>query len=201
MADEEKVKEKIKICKETYFKLNDTRYEFTKQRYTAIMQILVIAFGFMPFVLDKLEVVSAFRIVLDFFINNSSYEFNVFRVTASIFIVFILAYVCLIIYAIHSVIKYLQDYELFFDKLSEMNNCDMQLLNGNFDGENAEQEKQERKLLESQSQYRNEACSVRTRCESRNNSIPKIVTLIFVLMACCFLCGIIFRTLINKDLI
>ncbi|PUD86796.1 hypothetical protein C2R46_04490 [Helicobacter pylori] len=137
MADEEKIKEKIKICKETYFKLNDTRYEFTKQRYTAIMQILVIAFGFMPFVLDKLEVVSAFRIVLDFFINNSSYEFNVFRVTASIFIVFILAYVCLIIYAIHSVIKYLQDYELFFDKLSEMNNCDMQLLNGNFDGENA----------------------------------------------------------------
>ncbi len=193
MTDEEKIKEKIKICKETYFKLNDTRYEFTKQRYTAIMQILVIAFGFMPFVLDKLEVVSAFRIVLDFFINNSSYEFNVFRVTVSIFIVFILVYIYFIIYTIHSVIKYLQDYELFFDKLSEMSNRDMQLLNGNFDGENAEQEK---KLLELQSQCRNEASSVRIRYESRNDNIPKKVTLIFVLMACCFLCGIIFRTLL-----
>ncbi len=193
MTDREKIEEKIKICKETYFKLNDTRYEFTKQRYTAIMQILVAAFGFMPFVLDKLEVVSAFKIALALFINNSSCEFSMIRMVAFIFIIFILLYVYLIIYTIHSVIEYLQDYELFLDKLSEMTNCDMRLLNGNFDGENVEQEK---KLLDFQSQCRNEASNVRIRCESMNNSIPKKVTWIFVLMACCFLCGIIFKALL-----
>ncbi|WP_257570946.1 hypothetical protein [Helicobacter pylori] len=37
-TDKEKIKtEKIKTERESYFKVNSVRYDFTKQRYTAIM--------------------------------------------------------------------------------------------------------------------------------------------------------------------
>ncbi|MFB1341711.1 hypothetical protein ACLGEB_03010 [Helicobacter pylori] len=58
-------KEKIKTEREFYFRVNSVRYDFTKQRYTIIMQILVVAFGFMPFVLDKLNIVPILKAIAE----------------------------------------------------------------------------------------------------------------------------------------
>ncbi len=56
-TDKEKIKtEKIKTERESYFKVNSVRYDFTKQRYTIIMQILVAALGLIPFAIDKLNI-------------------------------------------------------------------------------------------------------------------------------------------------
>ncbi|WP_187859744.1 DMT family transporter [Helicobacter pylori] len=53
----EKIKtEKIKTEREFYFKINAMRYDFAKQRYIALMPILVAAFGFIAFAIDKLNI-------------------------------------------------------------------------------------------------------------------------------------------------
>ncbi|WP_033589722.1 hypothetical protein [Helicobacter pylori] len=57
MTDEEKIKtEQIKTEREFYFKINSVRYDFTKQRCTTLIQVLVVAFGFTPFVIDKMNI-------------------------------------------------------------------------------------------------------------------------------------------------
>ncbi|WQS34180.1 hypothetical protein KVF10_06465 [Helicobacter pylori] len=57
MTDREKFEaEKIKTEKESYFKINAMRYDFAKQRYIALMPILVAALGFIPFAIDKLNI-------------------------------------------------------------------------------------------------------------------------------------------------
>ncbi len=61
-TDKEKIKtEKIKTEKESYFKVNSVRYDFTKQRYTAIMQILVVAFGLIAFAIDRLNIMPVLK--------------------------------------------------------------------------------------------------------------------------------------------
>ncbi|WQS13154.1 hypothetical protein KVC03_01025 [Helicobacter pylori] len=53
----EKLKtEKIKIEREFYFKINTMRYDFAKQRYIAVVSILVAALGFIAFAIDKLNI-------------------------------------------------------------------------------------------------------------------------------------------------
>ncbi|WQS94758.1 CD20-like domain-containing protein [Helicobacter pylori] len=56
-TDKEKIKtEEIKTEKESHFKINAMRYDFAKQRYIALMQILVVSFGLIAFAIDRLNI-------------------------------------------------------------------------------------------------------------------------------------------------
>ncbi|WP_237003303.1 hypothetical protein [Helicobacter pylori] len=54
-------KEKIKTEKESYFKINTMRYDFAKQRYIAVVPILVAALGFIAFAIDKLNILPVLK--------------------------------------------------------------------------------------------------------------------------------------------
>ncbi|WQT01890.1 hypothetical protein E5D97_00860 [Helicobacter pylori] len=62
MTDREKIEveklktEKIKTEGEFYFKIDAMRYDFAKQRYIAVMSILVAALGLIPFAIDRLNI-------------------------------------------------------------------------------------------------------------------------------------------------
>ncbi len=124
-ADKEKIKteeiktekesyftEEIKTEKESYFKVNSVRYDFTKQKYTAIMQILVIAFGFMPFVLDKLNIVPILKAIAE---QPFHYLFFVI-----LFCISALACMILTIMTLYSVIKFLNKYEHYLDCIADI---------------------------------------------------------------------------------
>ncbi len=58
----EKLKiEKIKTEREFYFKINTMRYDFAKQRYIAVVPILVAALGFIAFAIDKLNILPVLK--------------------------------------------------------------------------------------------------------------------------------------------
>ncbi len=120
-TDKEKIKtEKIKTERESYFKVNSVRYDFTKQRYTAIMQILVVAFGFMPFVLDKLNIVPILKAIAE---RPFYYLFFVI-----LFCGFALACMFLTIITLYSVIKFLNKYEHYLDCIAEIIDCNVKEL-------------------------------------------------------------------------
>ncbi len=61
-TDKEKIKtEKIKTERESYFKVNTMHYDFAKQRYIALMPILVAAFGLIAFAIDRLNIMPVLK--------------------------------------------------------------------------------------------------------------------------------------------
>ncbi|WQS05061.1 hypothetical protein KVD72_00845 [Helicobacter pylori] len=59
---EKKIKtEEIKTEREFYFKINTMRYDFAKQRYIAVVPILVAALGFIAFAIDKLNILPVLK--------------------------------------------------------------------------------------------------------------------------------------------
>ncbi|MCQ2872199.1 hypothetical protein ACQJ5S_07570 [Helicobacter pylori] len=174
MTDEEKIKtEQIKTEREFYFKINSVRYDFTKQRYTAIMQILVVAFGFMPFVLDKLNIVSILKVAAE---QSCFYLFFVI-----LFCLSALAYMILTIFTLYSVIKYLQKYEQYLDYVVEVADCNVKALQNNqIEADMGEQQRYEIKAEE-----------VYKECEKIDENLLTELVLIFSLMVCCVIFGII----------
>ncbi|MGT0063224.1 hypothetical protein [Helicobacter pylori] len=170
-ADKEKIKtEKIKTEKESYFKVNSVRYDFTKQRYTAIMQILVVAFGFMPFVLDKLNIVPILKAIAE---QPCYYLFFVILFCGSA-----LACMFLTIITLYSVIKFLNKYEHYLDCIAEIIDCNVRELQN----ENTEEEKE---------RYGTRAEEMLKKCEKIDGNLLTKLVWIFSLMACCVVCGII----------
>ncbi|WRE28842.1 hypothetical protein KVE92_06810 [Helicobacter pylori] len=170
-TDKEKIKtEKIKTEKESYFKVNSVRYDFTKQRYTIIMQILVVAFGFMPFVLDKLNIVPILKAIAE---QPCYYLFFVILFCGS-------ALVCMIltIITLYSVIKFLKIYEHYLDYIAEIIDCNVRALQN----ENTEEEKE---------RYETRAEEVCKKCEKIDGNLLTKLVWIFSLMAFCVVCGII----------
>ncbi|GAA6959964.1 hypothetical protein AOD77_0204590 [Helicobacter pylori] len=170
-TDKEKIKtEKIKTEKESYFKVNSVRYDFTKQKYTAIMQILVVAFGFMPFVLDKLNIVPILKAIAE---QPFHYLFFVILFCVS-------ALVCMIltITTLYSVIKFLKRYEHYLDCIADIIDCNVKELQN----ENTEEEKES---------YEIRAKEVDKECEKIDGNLLTKLVWIFSLMACCVVCGII----------
>ncbi len=170
-TDKEKIKtEKIKTERESYFKVNSVRYDFTKQRYTAIMQILVVAFGFMPFVLDKLNIVHILKAIAE---QPFCYLFFVI-----LFCISALACMILIIITLYSVIKFLNKYEHYLDYIAEIIDCNVRALQN----ENTKEEKEG---------YETRAKEVGKECEKIDGNLLAKLVWIFSLMACCVVCGII----------
>ncbi len=170
-TDKEKIKtEKIKTEKEFYFKVNSVRYDFTKQRYTAIMQILVVAFGFMPFVLDKLNIVPILKAIAE---QPCYYLFFVILFCGSA-----LACMILTIMTLYSVIKFLNKYEHYLDCIAEIIDCNVRELQN----ENTEEEKE---------RYGTRAEEMLKKCEKIDGNLLTKLVWIFSLMACCVVCGII----------
>ncbi len=170
-TDKEKIKtEEIKTEREFYFKVNSVRYDFTKQKYTAIMQILVVAFGFMPFVLDKLNIVPILKAIAE---QPCHYLFFVILFCGS-------ALVCMIltIMTFYSVINYLQEYEQYLDCIVDIIDCNVR----EFQNENTEEEKE---------RCETKAEEVRKEYEEIDGSLLTKLVWIFSLMACCVICGII----------
>ncbi len=175
MTDREKIEEKIKteeikIEREFYFKVNSVRYDFTKQKYTAIMQILVVAFGFMPFVLDKLNIVPILKAIAE---QPYHYLFFVILFCGSAFVCMILT-----IIALYSVIKFLKRYEHYLDCIADIIDCKVRELQN----ENTEEEKEG---------YETRAEEVFKECEKIDGNLLAKLVWIFSLMACCVVCGII----------
>ncbi|MCQ2949467.1 hypothetical protein JT121_05880 [Helicobacter pylori] len=170
----EKLKtEKIKTEREFYFKVNSVRYDFTKQRYTIIMQILVVAFGFMPFVLDKLNIFSILKVIAE---QPLHYLFFVILFCGSALFCMILTIITL-----YSVIKYLQKYEQYLDYVVEVVDCNAKALQNNqIEADMGEQQRYEIKAEE-----------VDKECKKMDENILTELVLIFSLMACCVVCGII----------
>ncbi|WQT66591.1 hypothetical protein E5D99_06360 [Helicobacter pylori] len=175
-TDKEKIKtEEIKTEKESYFKVNSVRYDFTKQRYTIIMQILVVAFGFMPFVLDKLNIVPILKAIAE---QPCYYLFFVILFCGS-------ALVCMILTIItfYSVIKFLKRYEHYLDCIADIIDCNVRALQN----ENAEEEKEG---------YETRAKEVLKECEKIDGNLLAKLVWIFSLMTCCVVCGIILNVYI-----
>ncbi|TPH46935.1 hypothetical protein FIM73_05235 [Helicobacter pylori] len=181
MTDREKFEaekleiEKIKIDTESYFKVNSVRYDFTKQKYTIIMQILVVAFGFMPFVLDKLNIVPILKAIAE---QPWHYLFFVILFCGSA-----LACMILTIITFYSVIKFLKRYECYLDCIVEIIDCNVRELKN----ENTEEEKEK---------YETRAKEVFEECEKIEGSLLKKLVSIFSLMASCVVCGIILNVYI-----
>ncbi|MFA4807475.1 hypothetical protein [Helicobacter pylori] len=174
MADEEK----IKTEREFYFKINSVRYDFTKQRYTAIMQILVVAFGFMPFVLDKLNIVPILKAIAE---QPCYYLLFVILFCGSA-----LACMILTIFTLYSVIKYLQKYEQYLDYVVEVADCNVKALQNNqIEADMVEQQRYEIKAEE-----------VYKECEKIDENLLTELVLIFSLMVCCVIFGIILNVYI-----
>ncbi|WP_441749117.1 hypothetical protein [Helicobacter pylori] len=175
-TDKEKIKtEKIKTEKESYFKVNSVRYDFTKQRYIIIMQILVVAFGFMPFVLDKLNIVPILKAIAE-----QPFHYLIFVI---LFCVSALACMILTIITLHSVIKFLKEYEDYLDCIADIIDCNVKVLQN----ENTEEQKEG---------YETRAEEVLKKCEKIDGKLLTKLVWIFSLMACCVVCGIILNVYI-----
>ncbi|MFP6145017.1 hypothetical protein ACLGAL_05610 [Helicobacter pylori] len=177
-TDKEKIKtEEIKTEREFYFRVNSVRYDFTKQRYTIIMQILVVAFGFMPFVLDKLNIVPILKAIAE---QPFNYLYLFFVI---LFCGPALACMILIINTLHSVIKFLKKYEDYLDCIADIIDCNVKVLQN----ENTEEEKEG---------YETRAKEVLKKCEKIDGKLLTKLVWIFSLMACCVVCGIILNVYI-----
>ncbi len=94
-------KEKIKTEREFYFKINAMRYDFAKQRYIALMPILVAAFGFIAFAIDKLNILHILKTsmnpgfeglvvtIVGFFVTIFSFFKSKYSVVVGVFLVMV----------------------------------------------------------------------------------------------------------------
>ncbi|WQW53586.1 hypothetical protein KVJ79_06515 [Helicobacter pylori] len=179
MTDEEKVKtEQIKTEREFYFKINSVRYDFTKQRYTTLIQVLVVALGFMPFVLDKLNVVSILK-------AEQSYHCPFF-VILFLFCGSTLVCMFLTIHTLYLVIKYLQKYEQYLDYVVEGVDCNVRALQNSVDTNIDKQ--QEQYNIKAEEEYK--------ECREIDENLLTKLVWIFSLMVCCVIFGIILNVYI-----
>ncbi|WRG18462.1 hypothetical protein FOG22_00585 [Helicobacter pylori] len=144
-ADKEKIKtEKIKTEREFYFKINTMRYDFAKQRYIALMPILMVVFGLIPFAIDKLNIVLILKTFIVFlkydFYYSSLGELLVGAIIASFF----LLYVVFAFFALHATYGCLLDLEKYLECQAETKDCDIKMLQSNTDREREDIEKKKR---------------------------------------------------------
>ncbi|WQS08195.1 hypothetical protein KVE43_00865 [Helicobacter pylori] len=144
----EKLKtEKIKIEREFYFKINTMRYDFAKQRYIALMPILVAAFGFIAFAIDKLNILHILKTSMNPYFGGLVAMIVVFGfvcvelvavvMIASLFCLYAV-FTCL---ALHTTYSCLLDLEKYLERQAETKDCDIRLLESNTDKERKEREK------------------------------------------------------------
>ncbi|WQR68834.1 hypothetical protein KVD13_06100 [Helicobacter pylori] len=149
MTDEEKIKtEQIKTEREFYFKINSVRYDFTKQRCTTLIQVLVVAFGFTPFAIDKMDIMP----ILKTFVTNSSdclrlvpwnYEVSVFMVSFCL-VIYAFSVICALMSAYNCLIMH----EVYFDNQAKTIEYDIRILQSDTDAEREgiKKEKQEHEI-------------------------------------------------------
>lgn len=149
MADEEKIKtEQIKTEREFYFKIKAMRYDFTKQRCTTLIQVLVVAFGFTPFVIDKMNIMP----ILKTFVTNPfgclrlvpwNYEVLVFMVSFCL-VIYVVSVICTLFSAYNCLIMH----EVYFDNQAKTIEYDIRILQSNTDAEreSIKKEKQEHEI-------------------------------------------------------
>ncbi|WP_187848065.1 hypothetical protein [Helicobacter pylori] len=121
MTDREKFEaEKIKTEKESYFKINAMRYDFAKQRYIALMPILVAALGLIPFAIDKLNVVCILKTL-----SSEKLSFSIIialLITASFFLFLdkqrhgVLMSILVVVFGLIPLVPIIALFFLFFDK-------------------------------------------------------------------------------------
>lgn len=149
MADEEKIKtEQIKTEREFYFKINSVRYDFTKQRCTTLIQVLVVAFGFTPFAIDKMNIMP----IVKTFVTNPidclrlvpwNYEVSVFMVSFCL-VVYVFSVICALFSAYNCLIMH----EVYFDNQAKTIEYDIRILQSDTDAEREgiKKEKQEHEI-------------------------------------------------------
>ncbi|MGL2576665.1 hypothetical protein KVJ73_06075 [Helicobacter pylori] len=149
MTDEEKIKtEQIKTEREFYFKINSVRYDFTKQRCTTLIQVLVVVFGFTPFVIDKMNIMP----ILKTFVTNPidcfrlvpwNYEVSVFMVSFCL-VIYVFSVICALFSAYYCLIIH----EVYFDNQAKTIEYDIRILQSNTDREREgiKKEKQEHEI-------------------------------------------------------
>ncbi|WQX96704.1 hypothetical protein KVM89_06170 [Helicobacter pylori] len=133
-------KEKIKTEREFYFKIKAMRYDFAKQRYIALMPILVVALGLIPFAIDRLNIVPILKtfIILKYdFYYLSWGELLVEAIITSFFCLYVVS-VFLALCITYSCLLY---FEKYLERQSETKDCDIRLLQSNTDREREDIEK------------------------------------------------------------
>ncbi|WQS00484.1 hypothetical protein KVE62_06205 [Helicobacter pylori] len=138
----EKLKtEKIKTEREFYFKINTMRYDFAKQRYIALMPILVAALGLIPFAIDRLNILPILKTFIVFLKHDFYYPSLGELLVGAIIPFFFLFYVVFVCLALHTTYSCLLDLEKYLERQAETKDCEIRKLQSNTDKEREEIEK------------------------------------------------------------
>ncbi|XNZ29006.1 hypothetical protein ACKRAR_07470 [Helicobacter pylori] len=161
MTDEEK----IKTEREFYFKIKAMRYDFAKQRYIALMPILVVVLGLIPFAIDRLNIVPILKTFIMFlkygFYYLSLGELLVEAIIASFFCL----YVVFVFLALCITYSCLLDLEKYLERQAETKDCDIRLLQSNTDREREDIEKKKQEC------ENNEKKRVKTMRKKKENCL------------------------------
>ncbi|WQW55036.1 hypothetical protein KVM78_06710 [Helicobacter pylori] len=118
---------KLKQKENFILKINSVRYDFTKQRCTTLIQVLVVAFGFTPFAIDKMNIMP----IVKTFVTNPidclrlvpwNYEVSVFMVSFCLVI-----YAFSVICALFSAYNCLIMHEVYFDNQAKTIEYDIRI--------------------------------------------------------------------------
>ncbi len=116
-------------------------YDFAKQRYIALMPILVAAFGLIAFAIDRLNIMPVLKTFIMFlkhdFYYSSLGELLVGAIIAFSFLLYV-AFACLALCITYSCLLNLEKY---FERQAETKDCEIRKLQSNTDREREDIEK------------------------------------------------------------
>ncbi len=186
-ADKEKIKtEEIKTEKESYFKVNAMRYDFAKQRYIALMQILVAALGLIPFAIDRLNIVPVLKTFI-MFLKYDFYYSSLGELLVGAIIAFsFLLYVAFAFLALLTTYSCLLNLEKYFECQAETKDCEIRKLQSNTD--------REREDIETKRQEcENNEKKARENYEEGKGKLSYCLLVTMISVMVCVLCSVIYK--------